>query len=518
MLEKLLLPEIRELIADKDEQTLRETLDRWPPSEVVELFADLSDEDDVAGMRMLRGSQRARVFEYLDRTSQQKLLENLSEDDVRSLLNEIADDDRTALLAEFNETDRQRLLHLLSEEQRAIAESLLQYPDGSVGRLMTPHFVAVRSRWTVQHVLDHIRQHGQDSETLNVVYIVDHDHKLIDDLRIRQILLARPHQNLEELLDHTFVALRATDPKRSAVDVFRQYDRTALPVVDDLEKLLGVVMIDDVLDVAEEAATADIQKLGGLEALEEPYVATPLLTMVRKRATWLVVLFLGEMLTATAMSYFEAEIAKAVVLALFVPLIISSGGNSGSQAATLIVRALAMGEVRLRDWWFVMRREVASGAMLGAILGLIGFLRIALWSIFSDIYGPHWMLVGLTVGISLVGIVLWGTLSGSMLPLLLKKIGLDPATSSAPFVATLVDVTGLIIYVFRGHDRAARDDFVVGNDLLETRPNHWQRNRSCLNRPTPPFRSWPRTAALDAASRTKSAWIWSISARSVCCW
>ncbi len=446
MLEKLLLPEIQELIANKDEETLRETLNRWPPSEVVELFADLSDEDDLAGMRMLRGPQRARVFEYLDRASQRKLVAHLSEEDSRSLLNDIADDDRTALLAEFSATDRQRLLHLLSEEQRAIAESLLQYPDGSVGRLMTPHFVAVRSHWTVQHVLDHIRQHGLDSETLNVVYIVDHDDKLIDDLRIRQVLLARPQQHLDDLLDYTFVALKATDPKRSAVEVFRRYDRTALPVVDDTGKLLGVVTIDDVLDVAEEAATADMQKLGGLEALSEPYVKTPLLTMVRKRATWLVVLFLGEMLTATAMGYFEDEIAKAVVLALFVPLIISSGGNSGSQAATLIVRALALGEVALRDWPMVFRRELGSGLILGMILGAIGFLRIAVWSLFSNIYGPHWALVGATVGLSLVGIVLWGTLSGSMLPFLLKRIGLDPATSSAPFVATLVDVTGLVIY------------------------------------------------------------------------
>ena len=446
MLEKLLLPEIQELIANKDEETLRETLNRWPPSEVVELFADLSDEDDLAGMRMLRGPQRARVFEYLDRASQRKLVANLSEEDSRSLLNDIADDDRTALLAEFSATDRQRLLHLLSEEQRAIAESLLQYPDGSVGRLMTPHFVAVRSHWTVQHVLDHIRQHGLDSETLNVVYIVDHDDRLIDDLRIRQVLLARPQQHLDDLLDYTFVALKAADPKRSAVEVFRRYDRTALPVVDDTGKLLGVVTIDDVLDVAEEAATADMQKLGGLEALSEPYVSTPLLTMVRKRATWLVVLFLGEMLTATAMGYFEDEIAKAVVLALFVPLIISSGGNSGSQAATLIVRALALGEVALRDWRMVFRRELGSGLILGMILGAIGFLRIAVWSLFSNIYGPHWALVGATVGLSLVGIVLWGTLSGSMLPFLLKRIGLDPATSSAPFVATLVDVTGLVIY------------------------------------------------------------------------
>jgi magnesium transporter len=237
-----------------------------------------------------------------------------------------------------------------------------------------------------------------------------------------------------------------TDDQETAVAVFRKYDRTALPVVDLNGMLVGIVTVDDVLDVVEEEATEDIQKFGGLEALDEPYVSTPLLAMVKKRATWLVILFLSEMLTATAMGFFEDEIAKAVVLALFVPLIISSGGNSGSQAATLIIRALALGEVKLRDWWMVMRREIYSGILLGLILGAIGFLRIAAWSAFSDIYGPHWILVGLTVGISLVGIVLWGTLAGSMLPFVLKRFGADPATSSAPFVATLVDVTGLLIY------------------------------------------------------------------------
>ena len=231
-----------------------------------------------------------------------------------------------------------------------------------------------------------------------------------------------------------------------AVEVFRKYDRTALPVVDSHGRLVGIVTLDDVIDVAEEEATREIQKFGGLEALDEPYMSTPLLEMVRKRATWLVILFVGEMLTATAMGYFEDEIAKAVVLALFVPLIISSGGNSGSQAATLIIRALALGEVKLRDWFRVMRREILSGLLLGTILGTIGFLRIAIWSSFSNIYGEHWMLVGLTVACSLLGIVLWGTLTGSMLPFILKRLGLDPATSSAPFVATLVDVTGLIIY------------------------------------------------------------------------
>ncbi|WP_010586126.1 magnesium transporter [Schlesneria paludicola] len=446
MLCKLMLPEIRELIETRDSQTLSEVLDMWQPADIAELFADLDDDDERAAFQLLHGPQRTLIFEYLDRPTQHKLLESLEPADAGALFNDMAADDRTALLEELDDADREKHLRTLSDQQQAIARSLLEFPEDSVGRLMSPDFVAVRSNWTVEHVLDHVRRHGQDSETLNVVYVVDHDMHLIDDLRIRQILLAPVHTTIERLMDSNFVNLKATDLKRSAIEVFRRYDRTALPVVDDHGRLVGIVTIDDVLDVAEQAATEDAQKFGGLEALSEPYSTTPLLTMVHKRATWLVILFLGELLTATAMGYFEHEIAKAVVLALFVPLIISSGGNSGSQAATLIVRALAVGEIRLSDWLSVFRRELISGAILGLILGTIGFLRIALWSAFSNIYGPHWMLVGVSVSLSLVAIVLWGSIIGSMLPFGLKRLGLDPATSSAPFVATFVDVTGLVIY------------------------------------------------------------------------
>ncbi len=446
MLDKLLVPEIRELIAENDVATLAEALDRWLPADVAAVIKILEPEDDVTAFRLLKGPQRVQILEYLDRPLQLRLLKALPPEEAGHLLNEMAADDRTALLEELPSDQAEQFLALLSEDQRAVALSLLQYPEDSIGRLMTPDLIAVRKHWTIQHVLDYIRNHGKDSETLNVVYVVDSTHKLIDDLRIRQVLLASPHQTIEDLMDSAFVALKVTDDKRSAVELFRTYDRTALPVVDDEGFLKGIVTIDDVLDIAQDVATEDIQKFGGLEALEEPYAHTPLLTMVRKRASWLVVLFLGEMFTATAMGFFEHQIAKAVVLALFVPLIISSGGNSGSQAATLIVRALAVGDVHLRDWWFILRRELASGLMLGVILGSIGFLRIALWSAFSDIYGPHWALIGLTVALSLVGIVLWGTIAGSMLPILLKRIGMDPATSSAPAVATMVDVTGLVIY------------------------------------------------------------------------
>jgi magnesium transporter len=247
-------------------------------------------------------------------------------------------------------------------------------------------------------------------------------------------------------MDHRFIALKAVDDQETAIAVFRRENLTALPVTDTSGVLIGIVTVDDVLDVAEAEATEDIQKIGGVEALDGSFIQIPLARMIRKRANWLVILFLGEMLTATAMGFFEAQIERAVVLALFVPLVISSGGNSGSQAATLVIRALAIGEVGLRDWWQVMQRELISGLGLGSILGAIGFLRIAVWSAFFNAYGAHWIGVGLTVGLALVGIVLWGTLVGSMLPFALRRFGLDPATSSAPFVATLVDVTGLIIY------------------------------------------------------------------------
>lgn len=446
MLCKLMLPEIRELIETRDGQTLSEALDMWQPADIAELFTDLGDDDERTAFQLLHGPQRTLIFEYLDRPTQHKLLESLEPADAGALFNDMAADDRTALLEELDEADREKHLRTLSDKQQSIARSLLDYPEDSVGRLMSPDFVAVRSNWTVEHVLDHVRKHGHDSETLNVVYVVDHDLHLIDDLRIRQILLAPIHTTIERLMDSNFVKLSATDSKRSAIEVFRRYDRTALPVVDDNNKLIGIVTIDDVLDVAEQAATEDAQKFGGLEALNEPYATTPLLTMVHKRATWLIILFLGELLTATAMGYYADELSKAVVLGLFMPLIISSGGNSGSQAATLIVRALAVGEIGLRDWLNVFRRELISGTILGTILGSIGFLRIALWSTFSDIYGKHWLLVGIAVSLSLVVIVLWGSLIGSMLPFILKRLGVDPATSSAPFVATFVDVTGLVIY------------------------------------------------------------------------
>ena len=376
----------------------------------------------------------------------------MAHEQVVAILNEMSPDDRTALLEELPSAAARQLIRLLTPEERRVATALLGYPEDSVGRLMTPDFIQAKEDWTVQHVLDYVREYGRDSETLNFVYVVDDHGKLIDDVRMREFLLRPLTAKVSDIRDQSFVALNVGDSQQDALNVFRKYDRAALPVVDSSGVLVGIVTADDMLDVAEKEATEDIQKFGGMEALEEPYMRIPVWRMVRKRAGWLVILFLGEMLTATAMANYQEELAKALVLALFLPLIISSGGNSGSQASTLMIRAMALGEVNLRDWWRVMGREVQAGLSLGLILGAIGIMRVGAWAIIGEQYfhqqpyGAHWPLVALTVGIALVGVVLWGTLSGSMLPFLLRRVGADPATSSAPFVATLVDVTGLIIY------------------------------------------------------------------------
>jgi magnesium transporter len=449
---KILEPEIRSLIEARNFGALRELFREWPPADVAEVILDLPEDEQVIIFRVLPHTLAADVFEYLDFDAQQKLLHAMAHEQVVAILNEMSPDDRTAFLEELPSAAARQLIRLLTPEERRIAQSLLGYPEDSVGRLMTPDFIAVKEDWTVQQVLDYIREHGRDSETLNVIYVVDERGKVIDDIRMREFLLRPLGSAVRDMMEKVFVTLNATDSQQDALNVFRKYDRTALPVVDSSGVLVGIVTIDDMLDVAEAEATEDIQKFGGMEALDEPYMRIPLWRMVRKRAGWLVILFLGETLTATAMANYQAELAKALVLALFLPLIISSGGNSGSQASTLMIRAMALGEVTLRDWWQVMRRELQAGLFLGAILGAIGVVRVGAWAIVGEQYlhqqpyGAHWPLVALTVGIALVGVVLWGTLAGSMLPFILRRAGADPAASSAPFVATLVDVTGLVIY------------------------------------------------------------------------
>lgn len=434
-----------------DKQKLREFMDDQNISDVAELVGDYPDKEAliISSMSIHRA---ASVFKILDPSNQKTIIKKLPPQKTAALLNELPPDDRTDFFEELPSNAVRELIKLLNVDERKVALSLLGYPENSVGRLMTPDYIYVYENNTVTEVLDTIRKRGKDSETIDVIYVINKDGELIDDIRIREFLLAPPGQKVSEIMDGRYISLNAYDDQEKANEVFKMNNRVALPVVSNSNKLLGIVTIDDILWVAEEEFSEDIQKIGGTVALEAPYLDTPFFKLIQKRVGWLIVLFLSELLTATAMAYFNDEIAKATMLAMFIPLIMSSGGNSGSQASTLIIQAMAVGEVHISDWWRVMRREILSGLLLGSILGLIGFVRIAIWhelmqhGVIRDLYGPSWLLVAFTVGVSLIGVVLWGTLSGSMLPIILKRLGADPAVSSAPFVATLVDVTGIVIY------------------------------------------------------------------------
>ena len=434
-----------ELIQSEDVLQIRDFLNNQNISEVADLIYEFP-EYEAQIMGHLSIHRASSTFKILDVPTQKRIIQELPAFKSAELLNDLSADDRTSFLEELPSEVVKELIKTLDPEERKVTLSLLGYPERSVGRLMTPDYIAVEKDWTVHEVIDHIRAVGQDSETIDVIYVVDEKGFFIDDVRIREIILANPEKRIEDVIDNRYIALNVNDDQEVASEAFKMNNRVALPVLDNNKILLGIVTIDDVLWLTQEEFSEDIQKIGGTEALDEPYLEIPLVKLFKKRVVWLVVLFLSEMLTATAMGYFEDEIAKAVVLALFVPLIISSGGNSGSQASTLIIQAMALGEITIADWWRVIRRELLSGLMLGAVLGVIGFTRVMLWNQIFHTYGEHSALIASTVGFSLVGVVLWGTIAGSMLPIVLKKFGADPATSSAPFVATLVDVTGLVIY------------------------------------------------------------------------
>ena len=439
--------DVKSLIQQKKWDELLAELETLHYSDVAGLIIDLPPEEEGIVFHLLPKKQAGRVFAYLPSEHQESLLRSITSDQARNIFEGMSPDDRTRLLQELPAEVTRRLLESLPPAEVAAARVLLGYPERSAGRYMTPAYVAIRPDMTAGEALQHIRGVGRDKETLNIVYIVDQNGRLVEDIRLGSLVLAEPETLVLEINDPPLVAVKATDDRAAVLETFKKYDRVALPVTDAEGDMLGIITVDDVLDVGEQEATEDIQKIGGMEALDAPYLSVGLLAMIRKRGGWLAILFVGEMLTATAMSHFADEIARAVVLALFVPLIISTGGNSGSQATSLIIRSLALGELRLRDWLVVFRREVLSGVILGTLLGAIGFLRIMVWQhLHLTDYGRHAFLLALTVWLSLIGVVLFGTLAGSMLPFILRRLGFDPATSSAPFVATLVDVTGLVIY------------------------------------------------------------------------
>lgn len=446
MFGKLIIPMVEEYIQSGAMDDLKEIMLELEPADIADIIETAEEDEKHLIFNILPKDIASDVFNYLEYDSQLALIDNLNAEDISFMMNEMAPDDRTELLEELPEDVAEMLINKMSDEEKEVSRRLLDFPEDSIGRLITTDYISVNPESTIAEAFEHIRNYGQDSETINHIYILNDQQHLVDDLTIRQLIFAEPTAKISSLMYYKAITLKPEDDKETAIDVFKKYDRTALPVVDENDIMLGIITIDDVLDVAEEEATEDIQKLGGMEYMEDSYTKIGFFGMIKKRAVWLSLLFLGEMLTSTAMGFFEAEISRAVILALFIPLIISSGGNSGSQAATLIVRSLALKELALRDWFYVLRREILSGLILGTLLATIGFLRISLWELMFHIYGPHWMLIAFTVGFSLIGVVTWGTFAGGMLPIILKSLKLDPATSSAPFVATLVDVVGIVIY------------------------------------------------------------------------
>lgn len=419
------------------------------PADLAELINQLTLAEAASVISMLPVPRAVEVCNQPTMRRRAAILEQLEPSQVAQILAGLSADERTDIVQKMGYHERHRILPKLSAEMRKELEGLLQYPPHSAGGNMTTEFVRLDPKMTVGEALKRIRSVAREKESIYACYVMEPGTAhLLGAVSLRDLVMAELDAPITEVMRKKPVTVNVLDDQEEVAKKIGKYNLLAVPVLEQDGSVVGFVTVDDVIDVLVEEQTEDILRMAAVEpsALDKPYMQVALPLMIKKRAGWLVILFLGEMLTATAMGFFEKEIERAVVLALFVPLIISSGGNSGSQASTLVIRALALGEVTLRDWFRVMRREIFSGLGLGVILGSIGFLRITMWSAFSHIYGSHWLLVALTVGVALIGIVLWGTLAGSMLPFMLRRLGFDPATSSAPFVATLVDVTGLVIY------------------------------------------------------------------------
>lgn len=446
---ELVTPEIQQMLEQRRVGEARQAMADLFDAEIADIIAALPDALQAMAFRILPRQRAADVFPYIERDLQETLVASLSDQQIGQIFDEMDPDDRVEFLEDADDELVASLMALMRPEEREETEKILEYPEESIGRLVTPDYLTVRPDWSVEQALQYIRRHGHEAETVHTLYMVDDAGRLLDHVAIRDLVTSEPAVSCQELRRGQTVSLLATDDREQAVHTMERYDIPVLPVVDGDGTLVGIVTFDDIADVAEEEVTEDIQKLGGMQALDEPYLTATLLSLVRKRVVWLMVLFGGGLLTVSAMGVFEDQLQKLAILALFVPLIIASGGNSGSQAATLVIRAMAIGEVTLGDWMRIFTRELASGVLMGLLIGVLGVLATLIGvEMFSfELPGSISALaVGLTIGLSLVGVITTGTLIGSMLPLLLQRIGLDPATSSTPFVATIVDVAGLLIY------------------------------------------------------------------------
>ncbi|MGZ3865899.1 MAG: magnesium transporter [Bacteroidia bacterium] len=442
-----LLDGLKNAVENQDEQAVKTLLDGLQPADIGETLNNLAFEEAAYIYVQLDEETASAVLLEIKEELREEILATLSTKEIAEQIDNLASDDAADVINELPEEIQEEVLsHIEDTEQAGDIADLLNYAEGTAGSLMAKELVSVYYYESVTACIEEIRRQAEDVNVMYAVYVVDDKDKLVGMLSLKKLLIAHPLTRIEEIYDKKVFSVSVTTSTEEVAEIFQKYDLVVLPVVDTLGRLVGRITVDDVVDVMREEQTDEAQKMAGMETLDESYMGTSYFGLIKKRAGWLVVLFIGESLTATAMSYFENELAKAVVLALFVPLIISSGGNTGSQASTLIVRALALGEITFRDWWRILKREFAVGLTLGLILGVVGFLRVAIWSSFVDVNGGHWMPVGFTVGFTLIGVVVWGNLAGSLFPIFLKRAKLDPAVCSAPFVATLVDVTGLIIY------------------------------------------------------------------------
>ncbi|MEO8759739.1 MAG: magnesium transporter [Bacteroidia bacterium] len=426
---------IQALLNDLFPADIAETLNRLTFEEAQYIYELLDEETSSAVLIELKEELREELLASFSSKEIAEELDNLESDDAADVINELPEDRQNEVLS-----------HIEDIEQAGDIADLLTFEEDTAGSIMAKELVRVKHKDSVTACIDEIRNQADSVDVLYAIYVVDENERLLGMLSLKKLLIANVNTRIDEIYDTDVIQVTTSAHTAEVADIMQKYDLVVIPVVDSIGRLVGRITIDDVVDVIREEETDEAHKMAGIETFDEPYMNMSYFNMIKKRAGWLVILFLGETLTATAMSFFEDQLAKAVILALFVPLIISSGGNTGSQASTLIIRAMALGEISFRDWWRIFKKELAVGLTLGLLLGLVGFLRIALWSSFSTIYGPHWMLIGITVASTLVGVVLWGNLAGSLLPIILKRINLDPAVCSAPFVATLVDVTGLVIY------------------------------------------------------------------------
>lgn len=447
MIVQLLKPEFEELIKSQEWLSIKEVIADMPAVDIAELLEEIDDDMALLVFRLIKKSKASDVFSYLQTDKQLALIQQFNSAQVREIMTNMSPDDRASFLEELPGGITQLIMNSMDPKDLNEVRQLLGYPEYSVGRIMTPKYVRVKSDWTVERALDHIRKWGRRAETINVIYVVDEKEHLIDDLTLSQLIMAPPQQEIASIIDQNFVALNAFEDQENAVRALSKYDRVALPVVDSDGILVGIITADDMFDIAEEETTEDMQLMAGMTALDDDYSQTSIGEMVKKRLGWLVVLLVGQILTATALNSYEQLLSSAVFLAAFIPMIISSGGNSGSQAATLIIRALSTEDISLRDWFRVMKREFLSGLLLGLLVGLSGFIIVFGWAIANGnaIDNSLWLTCA-TVGFSLSGVILFGNMTGSMLPFILSKMGLDPAVTSAPFVSTLGDVTGILIY------------------------------------------------------------------------